>query len=137
VKNANVRLTKITEKETRTMFSSDSDNNLDIEIHNDDHTAVLKPIGDIDMSRSPQLRTAIAQVQKPQPSKRIIVDLTAVPYMDSSGVATLVEAVQIARRHGGQIVLCNLNDRVLSIIEIARLDTVFTILPTLDDALNA
>ena len=79
------------------MFSSDSENILDIEIRNDDQTAVLKPIGDIDMSCSPQLRTAIAQVQKPHPSKRIIIDLAAVPYMDSSGVATFVEAMQIAR----------------------------------------
>jgi anti-sigma B factor antagonist len=53
---------------------------------------------------------------------QLVVDLAQVPYMDSSGVATFVEAMQIARRVGSKLVLCALQERVRSIFEIARLD---------------
>ena len=90
---------------------------------------VIRPSGDIDLSRAPSLRTQIAEVFKTTPM-RMIVDLSDVPYMDSSGVATLVEGMQIASRSETKFILLGLQDRVRSIFEIARLDTVFTI--TLD-----
>jgi anti-sigma B factor antagonist len=101
-----------------------------------DGAVVVAPEGDIDLSRSPTLRTTLrdAQAKKPQ---RLVVDLSAVDYMDSSGVATLVEALQIARRNQTRMVLCGMKDRVRSIFEIARLDTVFTITDSRDAALKA
>ena len=57
--------------------------------------------------------------------------------MDSSGVATFVEAMQLARRQGSKLILCGLQDRVRGIFEIARLDMVFTILASRDDARSA
>jgi len=119
------------------MTFSESDNTLPIEVTTVDQFTIIKPTGDVDMSRSPQLRAVLAQVQHPASTRRIIINLDEVPYMDSSGVATLVEAMQIARRNGGKIILCYLNQRVLSIIEIARLDTIFNIYPTLEDALRS
>ncbi len=66
-----------------------------------------------------------------------VVDLSQVPYMDSSGVATLVEAMQIARKGGSNMVLAALTDKVRSIFEIARLDTVFKISATVDAAIGS
>ena len=97
---------------------------------------LLKPVGDVDLGRSPELRVELAQTQKTKP-ERIIVDLEQVPYMDSSGVATLVEAMQNARRKKTQLILCGMKDKVRAIFEIARLDMVFTIVGDCDDALNA
>jgi len=97
---------------------------------------IFRPQGEIDLGRSPSLRTALAEVQAKRP-RRLIIDLADVPYMDSSGVATLVEAMQVSRRHDGRIILCNLQDRVRSIFEIARLDMVFTIVDSGEDALTA
>ena len=57
--------------------------------------------------------------------------------MDSTGLATLVEAMQLGRRSGTRVVLCALADRVRSIIEIARLDTVFVIAPDREAARKA
>jgi anti-sigma B factor antagonist len=57
--------------------------------------------------------------------------------MDSSGVATLVEAMQVARRCDSRLVLCGLQEKVRSIFEIARLDMVFSITPGVDEAMNA
>jgi anti-sigma B factor antagonist len=96
---------------------------------------VVQPAGDIDLSRSPGLRTTLRDAQARKPA-RLIVDLAAVDYMDSSGVATLVEALQIARRNSTKMILCGMKDRVRSIFEIARLDTVFTIAPSREAALT-
>lgn len=87
---------------------------------------VLTPSGEIDLARSPSMRAQVATVMKGKP-KRLVVDLSGVPYMDSSGVATLVEALQGTRKTGAKLVLCSLTPRVKSILEISRLDTVFTI----------
>jgi anti-sigma B factor antagonist len=97
---------------------------------------IVAPEGDIDLSRSPALRTSLRQALGAKP-KRLVVDLGMVDYMDSSGVATLVEALQIARRSNTRMVLCGMKDRVRSIFEIARLDTVFTIAASRDTALTA
>jgi len=97
---------------------------------------VLCPKGEIDMARSPVLRKAIADAMKGKPS-RLVLDLSAVPYMDSSGLATLVEALQNARKGQIALALCGLTPRVRSILEIARLNTVFTLHETRDAALGA
>jgi len=97
-----------------------------IDVESIDGTIVVTPVGDIDLGRSPSVRAAIASANARRPN-RLIVDLAAVPYMDSSGVATLVEALQIARRENSVLLLCGLQPRVRSVFEIARLDNVFTI----------
>ena len=94
---------------------------------------VVRPIGEIDLSCAALLRQRLSQVQSSQPS-RLIIDLSQVPYMDSSGVATLVEAMQVARRGGSKLILCALQDKVRSIFEIARLDMVFAIVESRDEA---
>lgn len=92
--------------------------------------------GDIDLSRSPELRAGLLELVKSRPA-RLIIDLAAVPYMDSSGVATLVEALQQQRRHQGRLLLSGLQPKVRSIFEIARLNMVFTIVDTAATAKSA
>lgn len=87
---------------------------------------LLAPSGEIDLARSPSMRAQVAEAMKQSP-RRVVIDLSKVPYMDSSGVATLVEALQISRKTGAKLFLCGLTPRVRSILEISRLDTVFTI----------
>ncbi|RNC81022.1 MAG: anti-sigma factor antagonist [Phycisphaera sp.] len=95
---------------------------------------ILRPIGDVDLSRSPSLRNNIRKVFE-NPPEKVIVELSEVSYMDSSGVATLVEAMQLSRKSNAKLVLCSMTERVFSIFEIARLDQVFTIRPDVDAAL--
>ncbi|TVQ59399.1 MAG: anti-sigma factor antagonist [Phycisphaerales bacterium] len=97
---------------------------------------IVTPTGDIDLHRSPAFRARLKDFASSKP-KRLVVDLSRVPYMDSSGVATLVEAMQIARRQSTELVLCGLQDKVRSIFEIARLDMVFKIVPDADTASKA
>jgi anti-sigma B factor antagonist len=98
--------------------------------------AILTPVGEIDLGRAPAFREHLTRVQRQRP-RRLVIDLGQVPYMDSSGVATLVEAMQTARRSGCKLVLCNMQARVRSIFEIARLETVFTIVNSADEGLQA
>lgn len=95
--------------------------------------AIVRPIGDVDMSGSPELRAAIRQAQQGSP-RRLVVDLAHVAYMDSSGVATLVEAMRHAQGAGSELILAAMADRVRAIFEIARLDTYFKIVPSVEDA---
>lgn len=108
---------------------------MQIDIGVKDGAAMITPHGDVDMSCARELQAALHQALREKPA-RLIVDLTHVPYMDSSGVATLVEAMQIARKNKTNVVLCNLHDRVRSIFEIARLDRVFKIAGTAEEAMT-
>ncbi|MEC8321069.1 MAG: STAS domain-containing protein [Planctomycetota bacterium] len=93
-----------------------------------DGIVVITPVGEVDLASSPVLRTRLGEVVKSRPN-RVVLDLSKVPYMDSSGVATLVEGLQQCRRQSSDLFLAALQDRVRSVFEIARLDTVFTIEP--------
>lgn len=100
-----------------------------------DGAAVVTPVGDVDLTASPVLRQELKKVQGSRP-QRLIVDLTQVPYMDSSGVATLVEAMKTANQNRTRLVLCGMQPKVRSIFEIARLDTVFAIAVDANQALT-
>jgi anti-sigma B factor antagonist len=82
--------------------------------------------GDVNYARAPQLRAQLMDLLK-TPRPRFVVDLAGVDYMDSSGVATLVEAMQVQRKAGHKMILCGLGPKVRGIFEIARLDAVFTL----------
>lgn len=109
-------------------------NQLEVVWESRDGATILRPAGDIDLSRSPILRNDIRKALGDKPS-RLVIELSGVSYMDSSGVATLVEAMQLARKIDARLVLCALTDRVHSIFEIARLDQFFTIRADLPAAL--
>jgi anti-sigma B factor antagonist len=101
-------------------------NTLEVHVDATDDRLVIRPVGEIDLSTSPSLRASL-QTALAGGTCPVFVNLAAVPYMDSSGVATLVEALQICRRAKRDLSLVQLTDRVLSIFTISKLDTVFTI----------
>jgi len=111
------------------------DDQMAIEITEQDEATIIAPNGDIDLASSPALREQLRALVE-SARKQIVVNLQNVPYMDSSGVATLVELLQSCRRKEVDLVLCSLNERVLSVFQIARLDGVFRITPTLEEAVG-
>ncbi|MCC6426950.1 MAG: STAS domain-containing protein [Phycisphaerales bacterium] len=98
-------------------------------------TVVVTPQGEIAYTEAPQLRQWIRKAQDTRP-ERIIVDLSGVGYMNTPGVATLVEALQIAKKNKYRLVLVGLNSSVRAVFEVARLHTVFEIVETRDAALK-
>jgi anti-sigma B factor antagonist len=99
---------------------------LGLNVTRSDSESVLTVTGDINMTTSPRMRAALIQVASQQP-KQLVVDLEGVTYIDSSGIATLVEALQRARREGRQLVLRGLREGIKAVFRLARLDEVFTI----------
>lgn len=92
----------------------------------DPEEAVLHVRGEVDMNTSDELRQVLIEAAD-KTMDRVTVDLGDVEFMDSSGIATLVEGQQRLREHGGELVLVNLTDPVRSVLEIANLMEVFTI----------
>ena len=97
---------------------------------------VLPLEGEIDLHVSPRVAASLGAMidQKPQ---RLVVDLSRVSYIDSSGLAVLIKAMQNVEAYGGKFILAGLQDNVRPIFEIARLDLVFLIFPHVDAALAA
>ena len=91
--------------------------------------------GEIDLHNSPTVRQQILKFLEQHKPKKLILNLAEVPYMDSSAIAVLVEALQKIRKTGGKIYLTHLQPRVKGLLEIARLDTIFVIAADEDEAL--
>ncbi len=90
------------------------------------NVAVIRIDGDVDLYSSPQLRKEILKLVA-GPEARLLVNLDAVTYMDSSGLATLIEGLQHINRNNGRMAVTGLRDAVKEVFELTRLDTVFTI----------
>jgi anti-sigma B factor antagonist len=92
---------------------------------------VVSLAGDLDMSSSPQVRKILLPIFLKKVS-HLIVDLTGVPYIDSSGIATFVEALQLARKGQVRFSLAGACKTVESIFDLAYLRTVFEMAPDVD-----
>ncbi len=106
-----------------------------LDIENINGLTIATPVGEIDLSKSSELRTALHPLIEAKP-KSIVVDLKHVPYMDSSGIATLIEALQLSKMSSINFSLCSLSDGVRSIIELARLDQIFHIYDNREQAIG-
>jgi anti-sigma B factor antagonist len=82
--------------------------------------------GEVDLYRSPMVRKNFAEVFAKNP-KRFLVNLSKVTYMDSSGLATLIEAFQISQKKGTFFGLFGVNVTLRGLFEITRLEKVFKI----------
>ena len=95
--------------------------------------AVIPLEGEIDLHVSPRIATTLNTALKEQP-RNLVVDLSKVSYIDSSGLAVLIEAMQNVEKYGGKFALAGLQQNVKPIFEIARLDQVFRIFPDVGSA---
>src|SRR5216684_8983130 len=100
-----------------------------------DRPNVLALDGEIDLHVSPGIAESLCLMTEKRP-KRLVVDLSRVTYVDSSGLAVLIEGMQNVEKYGGKFALAGLQETVCSIFEIARLDQVFQIFPTVEAALQ-
>jgi len=95
------------------------------EVHADADALVVALRGEVDLEHSPRARAVLLKAVEDAAS--VLVDLSGVTYIDSSGVASLVEAFQSARGRGSQFALVAMSAPVQRVLELARLDRVFTI----------
>ena len=103
------------------------------QIKDQNGAVVISFEGDVDLQSSPNAREVLLEcVNRNRP---LLVDLSRVNYIGSSGVASLVEALQNARKRGSELVLVAVSESAMRVFKLARLETVFTIFETLDEAL--
>ena len=101
-----------------------------------DRPNVLQLEGEIDLHVSPEVAQSLRSMIEKKP-KVVAIDLGKVTYLDSSGLAALIEGMQNVQEYGGKFAVANVQESVQHIFEIARLDQVFRIFPDVDTALTA
>jgi anti-sigma B factor antagonist len=89
--------------------------------------------GEIDLHVSPRLAATLNAALKERP-RNLVIDMSKCAYIDSSGLAVLIEAMQNVEKYGGKFALVALQEGVKPIFEIARLDQVFRIFPDVESA---
>ncbi|MFC1743902.1 STAS domain-containing protein [Candidatus Riflebacteria bacterium] len=100
-----------------------------------DDLTIVKISGNIDMSSCMSLRDVLLDCVKSK-VKIILLNLEKVDYMDSSGLATLVEAYQQLLGYGGNLKLAGLKPAVKELIHLAKMDQIFQVFDTVEDAIK-
>ena len=99
--------------------------------------SIFSPTGAIDLHVSPELRASLRAIIDGEKPKRLIVDLSQVPYIDSSGIAVLIGALQSLELEGGAFLIAGAREGVRMIFESAKLDQYFKLFPDVEAATAA
>ena len=105
---------------------------VDLSTREGDGQVVVALRGQLDMAEAASVAVALAAVAASEP--QIIVDLAALEFIDSSGVAALVRGRNLARRAGGELLLAAPQQQVLRVLTLTRLIDVFPVHATVDEA---
>jgi anti-sigma B factor antagonist len=107
--------------------------NIKQETHNDVVVCILER--EVNINTSPELRKVFNDIVSSD-NKKVLVDLSGVSYVDSSGLATLIEILQRLKKTGGKIRFSNMSEKVRNIFEITKLIKLFEIFDTNEEALK-
>jgi len=92
-----------------------------------DKITIFDITGDIDLATSPELRKALLRELRELRMPRVVLNLKSVRYIDSSGVASLVEGLKASRDVGSRLVLFGLNRTVREVLQLSKLVKIFEI----------
>jgi len=92
-----------------------------------DKITIFDISGDIDLATSPELRKALLREFRDLKIPRVVLNLERVRYIDSSGVASLVEGLKASRDVGSRLVLFGVNSTIREVLQISRLLKIFEI----------
>ena len=93
---------------------------------------VVATQGDLDVHAAPQLSSILLPLV--QPGSRIVVEMSQTPFMDSSGLAAIVEAAARSRDVDGYLCLAAPEDRVQKVLQITGVDTLIDVFDSLESA---
>jgi anti-sigma B factor antagonist len=102
----------------------------------DDQRHVVAVGGEIDLFTAPELKAAIGEALE-SGHTRIVVDLSATTFLDSTALGVLIGAVKRLRSRDGVLTIVNTDPNIAKTFEITGLDQIFTIRPTRDEAVEA
>lgn len=102
-----------------------------------DKTTILDISGDIDLAHSTEVRRMVLLEFRENRTPRVILNLRDVNYIDSSGVASLVEGLKASRDVGSRLILFGLSPIAHEVLQLSKLLKIFEIYDTEDMALQA
>ena len=97
---------------------------------------IVDVVGDITLYNSPQVRKVLLDLIKDKKAPRVIVNLERVKYIDSAGVASLVEGLKVSRDQKSTFALFGLSRTAREVLELTRLIKVFEVYNTEAEALT-
>ncbi len=92
-----------------------------------DKTTIFDIVGDIDLANSPQIRKAVLHEIREEHTPKVVMNLTKVRYIDSSGVASLVEGLKASRDAGSRFILFGLSPAAREVLQLSRLLKIFEV----------
>ena len=98
-----------------------------ISVRRHDKTTIFDLAGDIDFANSPVLRDSVLREIRQSSTSRVMINLSKVRYIDSSGVASLVEGLKASRDLGSRFILFGLSSATREVLQLSRLVKVFEI----------
>jgi anti-sigma B factor antagonist len=101
-----------------------------------DKATIFDVSGDIDLATSPELRKALLRELREARMPRVVLNLQAVRYIDSSGVASLVEGLKVSRDLGARLILFGLNTTVREVLQLSKLVKIFEICENEEQAVS-
>lgn len=104
---------------------------MEIKKRNEAGYSIVSLVGEVDLHFSPKAREEILKTLKNK--ENILVDLSEVTYIDSSGIASLVEGYQLSKKAGLSFALLSVSNAAMQVLKLARLDSVFPIYGSVDD----
>lgn len=109
---------------------------MNLTVNKADSYAVVKPEGRLTAPSVPQLRTAVDDLVGAG-SARIVVDLSATEFIDSSGLGALIGGLKAARIAGGDLRIAGVTEPVRRVLKLTNLDRVLAEHPTAESAFDA
>jgi anti-anti-sigma factor len=90
----------------------------------------------LDTSVSPEIKSEFVTLNA-EGNRNIILDLSEAKYIDSSGLSAILVANRLCQNANGQFIIAGASDHVIKLFKISQLDTVLTLLPTVEEAIDS
>jgi len=100
-----------------------------------DKTTIFDLTGDIDLANSPAVRKAVLREMRDKRTPRVVMNMSKVRYIDSSGVASLVEGLKASRDVGSRFILFGLSTSAREVLQLSRLLRIFEVYDNEEQAL--
>ncbi len=100
-------------------------------------STIVDVVGDIDLYNSPEIRKVLLETIRDKRVPRVVINLKEVRYIDSSGVASLVEGLKVSRNVNSRFILYGLSPAAREVLELSRLIKVFEVYDNEEQALAA
>ena len=110
---------------------------MQISARQSDGSTILDVSGDIDLAHSPAMRKILLLEINDKGTPKVFLNLKNVRYIDSSGIASLVEGLKASRDRGSRMILYGLSPTVREVMELSRLQRIFEIYDNEEQALSS